>query len=228
MKRSSEFNSYNPLYLISSPIGNLSDITERQKEVLNTLDILYCEDTRVTKKLLEHLSIEKLSLDSYHDFSEDTKIDKIVSEIKSGLKVGLISDAGNPVISDPGYEVVRRLVSEDIRVIPVPGISAYTTALTISTIPPKPHMFYGFLSSNDKKRKEELEEIKDYPFTIIFYESPHRIKKTLKDMYNILGDRCVSLSRELTKVYEETIYFSLSEYEEIGDDLKGEMVKAVV
>ncbi len=143
MKRSSEFNSYNPLYLISSPIGNLSDITERQKEVLNTLDILYCEDTRVTKKLLEHLSIEKLSLDSYHDFSEDTKIDKIVSEIKSGLKVGLISDAGNPVISDPGYEVVRRLVSEDIRVIPVPGISAYTTALTISPLRSSPISSYS-------------------------------------------------------------------------------------
>lgn len=227
MKRTSEFKNNGEFYLISTPIGNLSDMSERMVETLKSLDFLYCEDTRVTKKLLTYLKIDKLSVDSYHDHSSDDKIDKIVEKINSGLKVGLVSDAGTPIISDPGYEVVKRLIDEDIRVIPIPGITAEVTALTLSSLPPKPYMFYGFLSQNDKKRKEELKSIKDYPFTIIFYESPFRVKNTIKEMYEILGERKASLSRELTKIYEETIYLNLSEYNELDENLKGEMVIVV-
>ena len=227
MKRTSEFKNKGEFYLISTPIGNLSDMSERMVETLKSLDFLYCEDTRVTKKLLTYLKIDKLSVDSYHDHSSDDKIDKIVEKINSGLKVGLVSDAGTPIISDPGYEVVKRLIDEDIRVVPIPGITAEVTALTLSSLPPKPYMFYGFLSQNDKKRKEELKSIKDYPFTIIFYESPFRVKNTIKEMYEILGERKASLSRELTKIYEETIYLNLSEYNELDENLKGEMVIVV-
>ncbi len=226
MKRTSEFKSKGKLYLISTPIGNLGDFSERAITTLKSLDKLYAEDTRVTSKLLSHYDIS-LPLDSFHDFSDDSKIEKIVDEINSGMTLGLVSDCGTPIISDPGYELVRRLISEEIIVIPIPGASAQVTALTMSTLPPKPYLFYGFLSQNKTKRMEELEELSQYPFTMVFYESPHRIHETLKEMYKAFGNRQVSLSRELTKLYEETLYFNLSEYSEVDPDLKGEMVLVV-
>ena len=226
MKRTSEFKSKGKLYLISTPIGNLGDFSERAITTLKSLDKLYAEDTRVTSKLLSHYDIS-LPLDSFHDFSDDSKIEKIVDEINGGMTLGLVSDCGTPIISDPGYELVRRLINEEIKVIPIPGASAQVTALTMSTLPPKPYLFYGFLSQNKTKRMEELEELSVYPFTMVFYESPHRIHETLKEMYKAFGNRQVSLSRELTKLYEETLYFNLSEYEEVDPDLKGEMVLVV-
>ena len=226
MKRSSEFNSKGKLYLISTPIGNLGDFSERAITTLKSLDFLFCEDTRVTKKLLTHFNIS-LETDSYHDHSDSKKEDKIIEMLKSGMNVGLVSDAGTPIISDPGYEIVRRAVSEEITVIPIPGVTAQVIALTVSTIAPKPYMFYGFLSQEDKKRKDELESLKNYPYTIVFYESPHRIYSLVKEMYNVFGDRFVTISREMTKIYEETIYFNLSEYESLPENLKGEMVVVV-
>ena len=226
MKRSSDFNSKGKLYLITTPIGNLGDFSERAIETLKSLDFLFCEDTRVTKKLLTHFNIS-LETDSYHDHSDSKKEDKIIDMLKSGMNVGLVSDAGTPIISDPGYEIVRRAVNEEITVIPIPGVTAQVTALTVSTIAPKPYMFYGFLSQEDKKRKDELESLKNYPYTIVFYESPHRIYSLVKEMYNVFGDRFVTISREMTKIYEETIYFNLSEYESLPENLKGEMVVVV-
>ena len=226
MKRTSEFKSKGTMYIISTPIGNLGDFSERAITVLKSLDKLYAEDTRVTSKLLSHFNIS-LPLDSFHDFTDDSKIEKIVEELNSGMTLGLVSDCGTPIISDPGYELVRRLIDEEIKVIPIPGASAQVTALTMSTLPPKPYLFYGFLSQNKTKRLEELEELSSYPFTLVFYESPHRIHETLKEMYKALGDRKVSLSRELTKLYEETLYFNLSEYEKVDSELKGEMVLVV-
>lgn len=226
MKRSSDFNSKGKLYLITTPIGNLGDFSERAIDTLKSLDFLFCEDTRVTKKLLTHFNIS-LETDSYHDHSDSKKEDKIIDMLKSGMNVGLVSDAGTPIISDPGYEIVRRAVNEEITVIPIPGVTAQVTALTVSTIAPKPYMFYGFLSQEDKKRKDELESLKNYPYTIVFYESPHRIYSFVKEMYNVFGDRFVTISREMTKIYEETIYFNLSEYESLPENLKGEMVIVV-
>ena len=226
MKRTSEFKSKGTMYIISTPIGNLGDFSERAITTLKSLDKLYAEDTRVTSKLLSHYDIS-LPLDSFHDFTDDSKIEKIVNELNDGMTLGLVSDCGTPIISDPGYELVRRLIEEEIKVIPIPGASAQVTALTMSTLPPKPYLFYGFLSQNKTKRMEELEELSQYPFTMVFYESPHRIHETLKEMYKVFGDRKVSLSRELTKLYEETLYFNLSECNSIDPELKGEMVLVV-
>lgn len=223
MKRTSEIKTTNALYVIATPIGNLSDISLRALSTLKSLDFLYCEDTRKTAKLLSHYDIS-LPTDSYHDYSDQEKEDKIISLLKMGKNVGLVSDCGTPIISDPGYEVVRRVIKEGIRVIPIPGASAQVEAMILSALPPKPYLFYGFLDHNEKKRKEELSSLKDYPFTMVFYESPLRLKSTLRAMNETMGDREVSIAREITKIYEETIYLSLSEYNEVPDDLKGEMV----
>lgn len=226
MKRTSEFVSKNALYLISSPIGNLSDISSRALDTLKIVDYLFCEDTRKTSILLNSYKIEK-TLDSYHDFSDKAKEDKIISLLKEGYNVGLISDCGTPIISDPGYEVVRRSIDENIRVIPIPGVTAEVSALTVSTLPPKPYLFYGFLDHKKSKRIKEMESLKDYPFTTVFYESPQRINETISEFYSVFKDRKASLSREITKLYEETIYFNLSEYDKIPLDLKGEMVLVI-
>lgn len=223
MKRSSEFNSKGILYLISSPIGNLKDFSFRAIETLKSLGILYCEDTRVTSKLLSHYDI-KLTLDSYHDFSDSSKEEKIINELKEGKIIGLISDAGTPIISDPGYEIVKKAIENEIKVYHIPGASAQVSSLILSTLPPKPYLFYGFLDKQQSKKKKELEELSNYPFTIVFYESPLRLKSTLKLMYEVLGDRKASISREITKLYEETIYLNLSEYESLDENLKGEIV----
>ena len=226
MKRTSEFKDYGTLYLISTPIGNLGDFSKRAIETLKTLDFLFCEDTRVTHKLLSHYDI-MLECDSYHDHSDESKEDKIIGMLKDGKNVGLVSDAGTPIISDPGFEIVRKAVDNSIRVIPIPGATAQVTALTLSALPPKPYLYYGFLDHNDKKKKEELESLKDNEFTMVFYESPLRIKNTLSLMYKIFGERKATVSRELTKIYEETIYLNLSEFSDFPDNLKGEMVLVV-
>jgi len=226
MKRSSESPYKNALYIISTPIGNLSDISKRAIDTFKMLDFLFCEDTRVSGKLLSYLGI-KIQTDSFHDFSDKDKEDKILSLLMKGLNVGLVSDAGTPIISDPGYEAVSLAISHGFRVIPIPGATAEVTALTISSLPPKPYLFYGFLEHKKEARATELTSLKDYPFTMVFYESPLRIKNTLKEMYQIFGERKAALSRELTKIYEETIYLNLSEYLSLPDDLKGEMVLSV-
>ena len=226
MKRSSEYNTKGILYVISSPIGNLEDITFRALNTIKEVDYLFSEDTRVTKKLLTHYSIEK-KLDSFHDYSDSIKEDFIISLLLNGNSVGIISDAGTPLISDPGYELVVKAKENNIKIVPIPGASASISALVMSALPVKPYLFYGFLDHKESKKKKELEELKNYPFTIIFYESPIRVYETLKDMHSIFGERKCSINREITKLYEESIDFNLSEYASLPTDLKGEMVIVV-
>ena len=226
MIRSSESKFNNCLYIISSPIGNLKDITYRALDVIKEIDYLFCEDTRVTSKLLSAYGINR-ELDSYHDHSTIQKENYIISLLEKGYNVGLISDAGTPIISDPGFELVKKAKELGYKVSPVVGASASVAAITMSGLSVKPYLFYGFLNHKSSSKIKELEALKDYEFTIVFYESPLRIKDTLESMYKVFGDRKAVLLREITKLYEESIELNLSEWNDLPDDLKGEMVVVV-
>ena len=226
MHRTSESPYKNKLYLISSPIGNLKDITLRALEVLKSVDYLFCEDTRVTSKLLNAYDIKR-ELDSYHDHSSESKENYIISLLEKGYNVGLISDAGTPIISDPGFELVKKARDLGFSVSPIVGASASIAAIEMSALPMKPYLFYGFLNHKTSIKIKELEKLKDYDFSICFYESPMRIKDTLESMYKVFGERRCVISREITKLYEESIDLNLSEWNELSDDLKGEMVVVV-
>ncbi len=212
------------IYLVGTPIGNLEDITIRAINILKSVDKIYAEDTRNSGILLNHYDI-KTKLESYHDFSNDIKVTKIVDEIKEGLKIALISDAGLPIISDPGYKIVKKALEEGLRVSTIPGPSAGISALIKSGIAPLPYLFYGFLDSKESKRKEELNDLKYEKATLIFYEAPHRINKTLKDISDVLGNRYISIERELTKKFEEHIEGYVDDLVDI--DIKGEIVIVV-
>lgn len=212
------------LYLVATPIGNLSDITLRALEILKSVDKIYAEDTRTSGVLLSHYGI-KTKLESYHNFNQDEKTLDVVREIRNGMKIALISDAGLPVISDPGYKIVAKAREEGLRVSTIPGASAGISALIASGIAPMPYTFYGFLDSKSSKRKEELKDLKYLKSTLIFYEAPHRIHETLSDMEEILGDRYCCLARELTKTYEEFITGAISSVNK--EEYKGEMVVIV-
>lgn len=213
------------LYLVATPIGNLKDMSFRAIEVLNGVDKIYAEDTRTSGVLLSHYDIHT-KLESYHEFNQDLKSNQILNELKNGMRLAIISDAGLPVISDPGYKLVTMAIENNIAVSTIPGASAGISALIASGLVPMPYTFYGFLDSKHSKRIKELEELKYLPFTMIFYEAPHRINETLKDMLAIFGDRKVVLARELTKAFEEYARGSISEVlEELV--LKGEMVLLV-
>ena len=213
------------LYLVATPIGNLEDMTFRAVQVLNSVDKIYAEDTRNSIVLLRRYDIHT-KLESYHEFSNQIKEEQILSELKSGMKLAIISDAGLPVISDPGYRLVELAIANDIAVSTIPGASAGISALIASGLPPMPYTFYGFLDSKKSQRVKQLNDLKYVSHTIIFYEAPHRIKDTLIDMLEVLGNRRIVLARELTKSYEE---FSRGTIEEILVDLpsKGEMVLMV-
>lgn len=189
------------LYLIPTPIGNLDDMTFRGVSVLKMVDVIYSEDTRVTVKLLNHFDIKKKLL-SLHDYNEDSVKYKILDNLKSGMNVGIVSDRGMPIISDPGYKVVSYITSNGFNVVALPGACAFVVSLVTSSIESNPFMFYGFLNSNESKKRKELLSLVDYEYTMIFYEAPHRIKKTLMMMLDIFGDRRVSISREISKKYE--------------------------
>ena len=214
------------LYLIPTPIGNMKDITPRIIDVLNNVDYIYCEDTRNTRRLLSHYDIHKV-LKSYHMFNEDKKCDEIIGELKSGLDIALVSDAGYPGLSDPGYLIGRRAQEEGLKVTTLPGASASITALVGSGIDSSKFYFYGFLNHDLPQKKKELEKLKDFPFTIIFYESPHRINETLEVMKEVLGDRYIVIAKDLTKKYEEYIRGKISEIISLNRELKGEMVLIV-
>lgn len=214
------------LYLISTPIGNMEDITFRALETLKMVDYVLSEDTRVTSLLLSHFSISK-KLVSCHEHNEDDLKEKILQDILSGKNIGLVTDRGTPIISDPGYKVVRYLTEHDVNVISLPGATAFVPALTASGIEPSPFLFYGFLNAKSSKRKEELEHLKKESYTIIFYEAVHRIEKTLKDIQTIFGDRKISLNREISKLYEEIYRGTISEVLEQLDVIKGEFVIVV-
>lgn len=211
------------LYLVATPIGNLADFSFRAIEVLNNVSICFAEDTRVTKVLFEHYGI-KTRLDCYHEFNKETQANLILKKLEDGIDVALVSDAGMPIISDPGYYIASLAIKKGYSVISIPGASASLSALVVSGICPQPFTFYGFLDSKSSKRKKELEELKKHKETIIFYESPHRIKEMLLDLLTVFGNRQIALARELTKKFEEIIRGNIEEILEVVDSLKGEMV----
>ena len=214
------------LYLIGTPIGNLSDFSPRAVETLSSVDFIAAEDTRVTLKLLNHFDIHK-PLVSYYEHNKYASGEKIVQRILSGESCGLVTDAGMPAVSDPGEDIVRMCMDQGIPVTTIPGPTALITALVLSGLPTGRFCFEGFLSTNNKSRREHLEELQNEARTMIFYEAPHKLRKTLSDLREAFGDdRRISLCRELTKLHEEVLPFSLSEavryYEE--HDPKGEYV----
>ena len=216
------------LILIPTPIGNLDDITLRAIECIKDADLILCEDTRRSLKLMNHLEIKK-PLKSFHKFNEHSLVEKIIFEIQSGIKVGLISDAGTPSISDPGYLIVKMCIDNNIDVECLPGPTALIPALAISGLPSERFTFEGFLPVK-KGRKTRLQELSLEKRTMIFYESPYKLYKTLKDFYDFFGpEREISISKELTKIFENTkrgkIKDFLDSYE--NKKLKGEFVIVV-
>ncbi len=222
----SNLDSTSTLYLVPTPIGNFDDMTFRSVEVLKNVDIIYCEDTRVTKVLLSHFDINT-PLKSYHIFNESERLEEIINNLSNGLNIALVSDAGLPCISDPGFLISRHVIENDYNVVSLPGASASLTALIASGLPNEKFYFNGFLSSKQSQRIKQLEQLIDREETIIIYEAPHRITETLQDMYNVLGNRNVVIARELTKKYEEYIRGSLEEIVENVKELKGEIVLIV-
>lgn len=215
------------LYLIPTPIGNMEDITIRAVNTLKIVDVVFCEDTRVTGQLLKYLDISK-KLISSHNYNESANKEKLLEYLSSGSNVGLVSDRGTPIISDPGYELAKIAIEEGYNVVSLPGATALIPALTSSGISPMPFYYYGFLNSKDSARRKELEFLKNIDATLILYEAPHRINKTLKDLGNILGNnRKISISREITKKYEEIYRGTIGELIEQNNEYKGELVVVV-
>ena len=213
------------LFVTGTPIGNLSDFSPRAVEVLKACDFIAAEDTRVTLKLLNHFGIKK-PLTSYYEHNKDQKQDTILSRIMSGENCVLVSDAGMPAISDPGMELVNACHEHGISVVSVPGPTAFATALAISGMDNGRFTFEGFLSVNKKSRRQHLDEIRAERRTMIFYEAPHKLSATLKDLYEALGERKIALVREITKIHEEVIRTTLSQavIDYPDNNLKGELV----
>jgi 16S rRNA (cytidine1402-2'-O)-methyltransferase len=214
------------LYLISTPIGNLEDITYRALRMLAEVELIACEDTRHTRKLLNHYGINTRTI-SYHEHNERERAAELLGLIESGSDVAVVSDAGTPGISDPGFRLVQRAIESRVRVVPVPGPSALVTALVTSGLPTDEFFFGGFLPARSGARRARLSELRSFPATLIFYEGPHRIAATLKDAYQILGEREAVVARELTKIHEEIARGRLSELAErfsSPEHARGEMV----
>ena len=211
------------LYIVATPIGNLEDITLRAIKTLKEVDLISAEDTRHTLKLLNHLEISK-PLISYHRHNEDVKTDILIKELEQGKNIALVSDAGTPGICDPGEEVIKRCIEEEIKIVPIPGACAMINALICSGLDTKEFAFIGFLPLNKKNRKEKLEEIRKETKTTILYEAPHKLETTLKDLKGIIGDRKIVLAREITKIHEEYLRENIDELIEKAKDIKGEIV----
>ena len=228
MKRTKNFESENNLlYLVATPIGNMSEVSERTIAILNSVDVIAAEDTRNTGSLLAKLGISK-ELFSLREHNENEASAHVIELIKSGTKVAYVSDAGYPGISDPGYLLVNNLLKEDIRVSTISGPCAFINALVASGLETNHFYFHGFLSAKEGEAKKELETLKERKETLIFYESPHRIMKMLNNLLEVLGDRKAVIARELTKINEEYIRGNLSEMVELDEStLKGEMVVLV-
>ncbi|MDO4198883.1 MAG: 16S rRNA (cytidine(1402)-2'-O)-methyltransferase [Erysipelotrichaceae bacterium] len=215
-------NNQATLFLVATPIGNLSELSPRALEVLKSVDVVACEDTRNSLKLMSHFDIHTRMI-SYHNFNEEESSNGIIKLLEEGKNIALISDAGYPLISDPGYVLVNRVIDSGYNVTTISGPSAGLNALVASGLNTSHYMFYGFLNAKKSQAKKELEELKYFPYTIIFYEAPHRYEKTLELMKEVLGDRRACLARELTKLHETYHRGLLSELCELKD-LKGEMV----
>lgn len=214
------------LYLVATPIGNLEDITLRALRILKEVDLIAAEDTRHTLGLLNHFEISK-PLISYYKQNESTRSAELVEKLKCGKNIAIVSDAGTPGISDPGEQIVKCAIENGIEIVPIPGACAFVNALISSGMSTREFCFMGFLSAVKKERKEKLEEVKYETKTLIFYEAPHKLKNTLKDMLEILGDRKIVLARELTKIHEEFLRGKLSEILENMNEIKGEFVVIV-
>ena len=227
MNRQKSFENDLPtLYLVPTPIGNLNEMSERALEILNYVDVIACEDTRTSGILLKHFNISK-RLISYQNYNESASSKGIVQLLKEGTKVALISDAGYPLISDPGQRVVMDVIGAGFNVVPVSGSNAVLNALVASGLVVQPFIFAGFLPSSTHDCVRKLKEYKPYPMTLVFYEAPHRIEKMLKSALEVLGDRKCCVAREMTKIHEEFIRGTISEVLEVASGLKGEMVVVI-
>src|SRR3990172_6846156 len=216
------------LYLVSTPIGNLSDITLRALEVLKSVDLIAAEDTRHSGLLLAHYGIKK-ELTSYHDFNKKTKAPQLLNKLLEGISIAIVSDAGTPGISDPAYLLVNLAIQNELEVIAIPGATAFVSALIISGLPTDRFVFEGFLPLKAFNKRKRLEELRDEEKTVIFYESRYRLIKTLTDLLESWGDRRISVSRELTKQFEETRRGSIAEVKSYFEkkNIKGEFVLVV-
>ena len=219
----SSYDGSPTLYLIPTPIGNLDDMTFRAIDVLKSVDVVFAEDTRVTAMLLSHFEIKK-KLISLHDHNEEVVKEKVLEFLKNGSSVCIVTDRGTPVISDPGYKTVKYVSDNGFNVVALPGANAFVPALIVSGIVSKPFTFYGFLDSKDSRRRKELEKLKYNRETMIFYEAPHRILKTMQLMLDVFGDRDVSLSREISKKFESVYRGKISNLLPTLEGIKGEFV----
>lgn len=227
-QKSSQHETGSCLYLVATPIGNLEDMTVRALRILKEVDVIAAEDTRNTKKLCNYFEIDT-PLVSYHEHNLQAGGEKLLTYLRDGKSVALVSDAGLPCISDPGADIVEKALMEEFAVVPVPGANAALTALIASGLIPQPFYFFGFLNRNKKERRLQLEKLAKREETILFYEAPHRLKEALKDLHLILGNRRIVLARELTKKFEEFLRGTIEEAIEWveSNEVRGEFVVVV-
>ena len=224
MNRQKSFeNGNSTLYLVPTPIGNLNEMSPRAIDILKQVDVIACEDTRTSGQLLKRFDIHN-RLIAYHNFNEESSAKGIIELLKDGKDIALISDAGYPLINDPGQKIVSIATDAGFNVVPVSGPSAFLNALVASGLVAQPFIFIGFLPQSHSDRVKKLKEYQNYPMTMIFYEAPHRIDKCLEDCLAVFGDRKMTLARELTKLHEEFVRGTISEVLDIIDEVKGEMV----
>lgn len=221
-------SSIGKLFLVPTPIGNLGDMTQRAIETIKNSELVACEDTRVTGKLLSLLGIKK-RLVSYHDFNEQARLPLLLDVLQGGGNVSVITDAGSPGLSDPAFRIIRAAIDKNVTISPLPGANALIPALTGSGLPLDRFFFEGFLPNKSGARKNRLEKLKGLEHTLIFYESPFRVERTVSDMLEVLGDRSACLAREISKIYEEFIRGHLSEIRAVlgSRKIKGEIVLVV-
>lgn len=227
MNHQKSFENEKPtLYLVPTPIGNLNEMTPRAIDILNSVDVIACEDTRNSGQLLKHFGISK-RLIAYQNFNEASSTKGIINLLSQGNNVALISDAGYPLINDPGQRVVSEVTALGYNVVPISGCSAFLNALVASGLIAQPFIFIGFLPPSTHDCVKKLRLYQSYPMTLIMYEAPHRIEKMLQSCLDVLGDRHICIARELTKVHEEFIRGTISEILPIASELKGEMVVVI-
>jgi 16S rRNA (cytidine1402-2'-O)-methyltransferase len=214
------------LFIVATPIGNLEDITQRALRVLREVEVVACEDTRHTQRLLNHFGIKTKTI-SYHEHNERERTAELCRLLESGKNVGLVSDAGTPLVSDPGFRIVNSAIEQNIPVVPIPGAVAFVAALVASGMPADQFLFAGFLPARANARRAKLETLREIPATLILYEAPHRLAATLKDAVEVLGNRAAVVARELTKLHEEIARGSLADLAQrfaAGNPIRGEIV----
>lgn len=218
------YDGSNTLYVVPTPIGNMEDITIRAINILKDSDIIFSEDTRETGILLKYYDINGAKLISSHKFNENNNLEKVIDFLKEGKKVSLVSDRGTPGISDPGYSLIREVIAKGFNVVCLPGATAFVPAMVMSGFSIDRFLFYGFLNSKSSKQKKELEGLKNITFSIIFYESPHRLTGTLNNIKEIFGNRKIAIAREISKKFEEIIRGNIEDVINEISNIKGELV----